>query len=156
MAVKIYGSIQSTCTQRVIFTALELGIDYDLHDINMMNGEHKSASYILAKSAKDSGKTALYFCTNEPVTVDLREQLASIEYSNFDSSMARLGYEKMFKRFMDKGEANDVVVEAATRNLLDALDHFDKVLTNRPYLSDHGFGLLDIYDAPWINFLPTI
>ncbi|KAI8935506.1 hypothetical protein NX059_008077 [Plenodomus lindquistii] len=185
MSIKIYGSMQSTLTQRVIFTALELGIDYQLHDISMERGEHKSASYIstrhpfgripaledgeirifesraicrylVAKSAKESGKTALYHHTDEAVAVGEREELASVEYSYFDPSMGRLGYEKLFKRFMGRGEANEDEVAAASRELSTALDYFEKVLADRAYLCGQHFGLFDVYVAPWIHFLPMI
>ena len=38
---KIYGSISSTCTQRVLIVLEELGIDYELISINMRAGVHK-------------------------------------------------------------------------------------------------------------------
>ncbi|ENH98711.1 hypothetical protein COCC4DRAFT_45845 [Bipolaris maydis ATCC 48331] len=38
MSIKIQGSLQSACMQRVILTALELGVDYNLYDINIPFG----------------------------------------------------------------------------------------------------------------------
>lgn len=43
MAIKIYGSRQSSCTQRVIMMLFELGLDYELSDVNLQLGEHKVA-----------------------------------------------------------------------------------------------------------------
>lgn len=40
MAVKIYGNIVSTCTQRVLFLLEELKLPYELLSIDMMKGEH--------------------------------------------------------------------------------------------------------------------
>lgn len=41
MALKLYGSKISTCSQRVMLVMNELNIPYDLVDIDMMKGEHK-------------------------------------------------------------------------------------------------------------------
>lgn len=41
MAIKLYGSLQSTRTQRVMLVCNELGIEYDLMEKSMQNGEHK-------------------------------------------------------------------------------------------------------------------
>lgn len=38
---KVYGSVSSTCTQRVLIVLEELEIDYELIPINMRAGEHK-------------------------------------------------------------------------------------------------------------------
>lgn len=45
MALKLFGSFQSTCTQRVILVLLELGIEYELIEKNMMKGEHKVRTF---------------------------------------------------------------------------------------------------------------
>ncbi|PKS05505.1 hypothetical protein jhhlp_008883 [Lomentospora prolificans] len=46
MAIKLYGSRQSSCTQRVLVVLSELGLDYEISDINLQLGEHKCPEYI--------------------------------------------------------------------------------------------------------------
>ena len=41
MAIKLYGSRQSSCTQRVLMMLSELGLEYELSDIKLEIGEHK-------------------------------------------------------------------------------------------------------------------
>ncbi|KAJ2897514.1 hypothetical protein MKZ38_004637 [Zalerion maritima] len=41
MTPTLYGSLQSTCTQRVILVLLELGVPYEFSHIVLQNGEHK-------------------------------------------------------------------------------------------------------------------
>lgn len=41
MAVMLYGSLHSTCTQRVILVLAELGVKYEFTDIKLQEGEHK-------------------------------------------------------------------------------------------------------------------
>lgn len=47
MTLTLYGSRQSTCTQRVLLVLSELNItDYQPSDINMQKGEHLVRSHI--------------------------------------------------------------------------------------------------------------
>lgn len=41
MAIKLYGSTLSTCTQRVLQVLTELDVPYEYSDVNMALGEHK-------------------------------------------------------------------------------------------------------------------
>lgn len=41
MAIKLYGSRQSSCTQRVLMMFSELDLEYELSDIKLEIGEHK-------------------------------------------------------------------------------------------------------------------
>lgn len=40
-AITLYGAAYSTCTQRVLITLHELGLDYRLQPIEMKEGAHK-------------------------------------------------------------------------------------------------------------------
>lgn len=44
--LKVWGSAAATCTQRICFTAAELGVDLHLIPINWAAGEHKSPAYL--------------------------------------------------------------------------------------------------------------
>ena len=46
MAIKIYGSPYSTCTQRILTVCGEKSIPYELVAINLATGEHKSPSFL--------------------------------------------------------------------------------------------------------------
>ena len=39
--IRLYGSAQSTCTQRVLTTLTEKGLKFELIPIDLMKGEHK-------------------------------------------------------------------------------------------------------------------
>jgi glutathione S-transferase len=43
---KLYGAAQSTCTQRVLATAHELGMDLELVPVDMKSAGHKSAEHV--------------------------------------------------------------------------------------------------------------
>ncbi|KAM0123491.1 hypothetical protein ACHAO1_011282 [Botrytis cinerea] len=46
MGLKLYGMRQATCTQRVLTTLAEKGVDYELILVNLMAGEQKAPSYL--------------------------------------------------------------------------------------------------------------
>jgi glutathione S-transferase len=47
MTVTLYGSRQSTCTQRVLLVLYELNItDYRLSNVDMQKGEHHVTEYL--------------------------------------------------------------------------------------------------------------
>lgn len=39
--IVLYGSAQSTCTQRVLTTLIEKGLEYELKNVDLATGEHK-------------------------------------------------------------------------------------------------------------------
>ncbi|GLA19142.1 hypothetical protein AnigIFM62618_006805 [Aspergillus niger] len=121
---KIYGSISSTCTQRVLIVLEELGIDYELISINMRAGVHKSPSYLSEHNpfgvipAYQDTDTKIFesraICQyltvkhgghltppSDPVQVAGFYQAASVEYSYFDPPFKQLAYESLFKRFVE-------------------------------------------------------
>ncbi|KAJ9653205.1 hypothetical protein H2201_009165, partial [Coniosporium apollinis] len=161
MTVAIYGSIQSTCTQRVILVCHELGVQYELKDINMMKGEHKDpqfvkdfhpfgripvledgqarifesravCQYLIAKHAKPDSTLRRPL---DALPIGLYEQMASIDYSYFDPSVAKLGYEKKFKKFMGKGEPDPEQVDQAYSTMTTCLDLYEQHLAKKPFLS---------------------
>lgn len=49
MSLKLYGPIQSMCTQRVLTVVKELGIDIELVPIDFAKQEHKTKEYLETK-----------------------------------------------------------------------------------------------------------
>lgn len=46
MVYKLHGAAVSTCTQRVLITAAEVGVDVELVPVDFSKGEHKSPEHI--------------------------------------------------------------------------------------------------------------
>ncbi|KAF5687792.1 glutathione S-transferase [Fusarium denticulatum] len=84
------------------------------------------------------------------------EQAASVEYSYFDPTVKTLAYEKIFKRFMGKGDPDRATVERLEIDLVKVLDHYEKVLSHSEYLAGNQLSLVDIYHVPWFQFLPRL
>ncbi|KAG8623402.1 hypothetical protein KVT40_008378 [Elsinoe batatas] len=127
--ITIYGMLQSTCTQRVLLTCLELNIPYTLSEFGrvpaLQDGDLHLFESRLAKYAEAS----------------------SVEYSYFDPAMKTLAFEKLFKGFMGKGPADEGVVAASTETLVKAL---------QKWLGGDEFSLLEVYHAPWVAFLERL
>ncbi|KAJ3549717.1 hypothetical protein NM208_g357 [Fusarium decemcellulare] len=130
MTLTLYGSLQSTCTKRVLLVLRELGVtDYRLSNIEMQKGEHQEPSYVqdfhpfgripvldddgtrLFESraicqylvAKYGSGGALDKQTQTLPELATYEQAASVEYSYFDPSMKSLAYENIFKKYFSLG-----------------------------------------------------
>lgn len=46
MALQLHGAPYSTCTQRVLFAAYELGLEVNLVMVDLMKGEHKQPGHL--------------------------------------------------------------------------------------------------------------
>jgi glutathione S-transferase len=46
MVLKVHGIAASTCTQKILTTLVEIGVEYELVPINFAAREHKSAAYM--------------------------------------------------------------------------------------------------------------
>ncbi|KEZ44982.1 hypothetical protein SAPIO_CDS2368 [Scedosporium apiospermum] len=183
MAIKVYGSMLSTCTQRVVSVLIELGLDYELSEVNMQKGEQKAPDYIkdfhpfgripvlddgeirlfesraicqylVAKYGKQHGLDAARH--GSAAEIGTYEQAASVEFSYFDPSISGLAYENIFKKFMRRGDADADAVAAHRATLSDTLDHYERVLATRQYLASNDFSLIDLYHLPWIPFLSKL
>ena len=46
MVLKLHGHKYATCTQRVLVSAAEIGIEVELVAVDLQQGEHKSADFL--------------------------------------------------------------------------------------------------------------
>ncbi|KAI4740416.1 hypothetical protein E4T50_09115 [Aureobasidium sp. EXF-12298] len=168
MALKLYGSSISTCSQRVMLVMNELNIPYDLVDIDMMKGEHKViftarpsvdvpalevdslrifeskaiSRYLVAKYAPPKSTLGLPKTSED---LALFEQAASVEYSYFEPSIFKLAYEKLFKKMMGHGEPDAV----AKLRRVEVEERADRI-------SSKEVSLVDLFHVPWLEFLPRL
>ena len=47
MVVKVYGTAESACTQRVIACLLEMEVDFELVHVDLDAGEHKRPEFLV-------------------------------------------------------------------------------------------------------------
>ena len=123
MVLKIHGSVQSTCTNRVRTVCEELGIAYDVVAIDFSKGEHKAPAFLAIQPFGqvpyidddgfilfESRAIARYLAAKHPgppllpPASDLHasarfEQAASVEQADFDPYAGCLVAETVFKRW---------------------------------------------------------
>lgn len=47
MVVKVYGSVRSACSQRVLACFLEKNVEFEIIDVDLQAGEHKKPDFLL-------------------------------------------------------------------------------------------------------------
>ncbi|THY01347.1 glutathione S-transferase III [Aureobasidium pullulans] len=182
MAMRLYGSKLSTCTQRVMLVLNELDLSYELISIDMKKGEHKTPDFI--RDAHPFGKLPAFedgslhifesraICRYlvakyaSPDSVMLPptkleeiarfEQVASVESSYFDTSIFKIAYEKIFKQFFGLGEADTAEMRKSENDLKEVLDYYDQVLASQQYLTGSKVSLVDLFHLPWLHFFSRL
>ncbi|CAE6438744.1 unnamed protein product [Rhizoctonia solani] len=182
VTVTIHGVAQSTCTQRVIATCNELGVKYQVVNIDFLAKEHKSPEYIatkqpfgaipvlvdedgtqlfesraicrylVAKYGKDSG---LVPSQSDLKAYGLFEQAASIEYSSFDPYAAPLTSERIFAKMFGR-ESDEKLIQKCIDSLNAKMDGYERILSKQKYLAGDNFTLADLFHLPYGNFVNQI
>ncbi|KAH7134868.1 glutathione S-transferase [Dendryphion nanum] len=176
MTIIVYGARQTTRTQRVLFTLEKLKIPYELKHIDLPKHEHRKPEYVanhhpLAKvPAIEDNSTKLfesraicrYLATKypgvlslptDPVEIGRFEEAASVEYAYFEPAGSKLGWEKIFKKFVTGKEADLNAVAQLERELRQVLDYYEKLLADQTWLGGDKFSLIDVFHIPYFHFL---
>ncbi|VUC32401.1 unnamed protein product [Clonostachys rosea] len=198
MSPTVLGTVTSTRTQKVLLTLEELAIKYDLETIDLGKGEHQSSEYVkkhhpFAKVPAfqdgevkifESRAIARYLAArnNSPLVpafdnikaLAAFEQAASVEYAYFEPAVSALGFELIFKKWVQLstsgwkltcqltrggtrlfklGETNQEIVDQQLALLKTTLDYYSHVLERQHYLAGNTYTLVDLFHVPWIGFL---
>ncbi|KAL3683353.1 hypothetical protein R1sor_001375 [Riccia sorocarpa] len=167
MAIKIYGGAKSTCTGRVLITLFEKEVDYELVEIDLSKGEHKSPEFLkhqpfgqipyvvheglelyesraIARSVAEwyaKQGSALYGSTaHEKAQV---EQWLEVEAQNYNPAISSLVFQLVFAPWFGK-TTDEAVVAAQTAKLESVLDIYEKRLSEKKYLAGDFFSLADL------------
>lgn len=176
MVLKLHGAYYSTCTQRVVTTLKEKGVEFELVPVDLSKGEHKSASFLEKQpfgvipvleddgffvfesraicryiETKFKGKGTQLIPT-ELQAYGLFEQGASIETSYWDPQVSAITFENVFKG-MYGGAPDSERVKQLTEKLTNYLNVYEKILAKQEFIGGHQFTLADIYHLPYGNYL---
>ncbi|QRV81623.1 glutathione S-transferase [Ceratobasidium sp. AG-Ba] len=180
--IKIHGAAPSTCTKRVATICIELGLKYEIVEIDYKNNAHKRpeylenfhpfgivpvledtdgtkiyesraiARYLTAKYGKDSG---LLPPTSDLKAYGLFEQAASIEYSAFDPSASGLVAQRVFNPRFGK-EVDEVLAMHFETILKNKLEGYERVLSKQKYLAGNHVTLADLFHLPYGSLVQSI
>ncbi|KAF7332913.1 Glutathione S-transferase [Mycena venus] len=167
--LKIYGAKGATCTRRVATILHELKVPFELIEVDVMKGEHKTPEYLkkqpfgqipyidddgfilyesraicryIAAKYPESG-----LIPTEPKANALFEQAASAELTNFEPSASKAGLELMKRA---AGWPSDQAVIDAQLPILDKkLEAYDAILSKQRFVAGDTLTLADLFHLPY-------
>ncbi|KAF8751066.1 glutathione [Rhizoctonia solani] len=175
MVAKAYGMGMSKCTRLVLMTCYELGVEYELHHVDLIKGEQKSPEYIenmqpfgIIPVLIDEDGTRIYesraisrYLTvkyrkdaslippfSDPKAYGLFEQAASIEYSTFNPAAGAIYLENLHAE-LEGREPDAEVLEKKRQTLLSKLEAYERILSKQKYLAGDGLTLADLFHVPY-------
>ncbi|KAJ7928338.1 thioredoxin-like protein [Mycena leptocephala] len=167
--LKLYGGKIATCTRRVATVLHELKVPFELIEVDVMNGEHKTPEYLKKQPFGqipyiDDDGFILYetraicryiaakypasgLIPTEPKANALFEQAAAVELTNFDPSASKAGLE-FFKKAL--GWPHDLAQAEAQLEVLDKkLDAYEAILSAQRYMAGDTLTLADLFHLPY-------
>jgi len=176
MVLKLYGSAISTCVQRVLFTARELGLEIELSNVDLLKGEHKKPEFLKLQPfgqipvlddngfivyesraiaqylADKSGEKGEKIFPKDLKKRAIIQQQISVEVSNFNGAVQPLVSEAMFKKMMHGQEPDPEKVKEHRAKVEAVLEVYEKILADRPFVAGQDFSIADIFHAPYGNY----
>jgi len=172
MILELTGSPHSTCTQRVLIIANELGLEISLKPIDFSKGEHKTLDYlkyqpfgqvpylvdgdfVLFESraicrylARKYGKGKLLANESDIVSQAMFDQGASIEMADFDPSISGIVAEKVFSRYRGL-EPDEAKVDKYIQTCKLKLEGYERILAKQKYLCGDEITMVDLFHLPY-------
>ncbi|KAJ7513137.1 thioredoxin-like protein [Mycena galericulata] len=167
--LKLYGGRNATCTRRVATVLHELKVPFELIEVDMMNGEHKSAEFMKHQPfgqipyINDNGfilyetrAICRYIAAKhpeaglipaEPAANALFEQAAAVEVANFDPSAGAAGIE-LWKRNYGF-PSSQAVIDAQLEVLDKKLEGYEAILAKQRYVAGDTLTLADLFHLPY-------
>ncbi|KAJ6582521.1 thioredoxin-like protein [Mycena vulgaris] len=169
--LKLYGGKFAPCTRRVATVLHELKVPFELIEIDLTNGEHKTPAYMEKQPfgqipyIDDDGfilyetrAICRYIAAKLPPSAlipqeakanALFEQAASAELTNFDPSASKVGLALYMRMFGVPGD--QTVIDAQSEVLDKKLDAYDVILGKHRYLAGEKLTLADLFHLPYAS-----
>ncbi|KAJ7828746.1 glutathione S-transferase [Mycena olivaceomarginata] len=168
--LKLYGAKIAMCTRRVATVLHEHKVPFELIQIDLMAGEHKTPAYLKNQPFGqipyiDDDGFILYetraicryiaakysergLIPTEPKANAVFEQAASVELTNFDPSASLIAIE-LFKQTYFGAVPDQALVDAQLEILDKKLDAYDVILSKQRYLAGDNLTLVDLFHVPY-------
>ncbi len=171
--ITLYGSPR-TSAGRCLWTLEEVGVPYNLKDVDMRNKEHKSAEYLKINPmgkvpALIDGNVTLfesmainfYLADNykkELLGMTSKERGLSLQWSFWASSELQDPIIEVFiqKVFMPDDKRDQAVIEENLAKLPDLLNVLNNSLEGKKYLTGDQFTIGDINTQSVVSICPMI
>ncbi|KAK6966505.1 glutathione S-transferase [Favolaschia claudopus] len=173
--LKLHGGKQATCTRRVATVLHELQVPFELIEVDVANGAHKSPEYLKIQPFGqipyiDDDGFLLYetraicryiaakypkygLIPTEPKANALFEQAASVELTNFDPSASKAGLQLWIRKMGYPFPTDDKIIADNLETLEKKLDAYEAILSKQRYLAGETITLADIFHLPYGVFV---
>lgn len=176
-SIKVHGIPTSTATGRVLAALYEKGLQFELVNVKLHEGEHKREPFLSLNPfgqvpAFQDGDLALFesraitqyisgnYASNgtqlipqDPKKGALVLTWIEVESHHFDPVAMKLVFELCLKPVFGLGEADPAVVEQSEAELGKVLDIYEKRLSESKYLGGESFSLADLHHLPVLGYL---
>jgi glutathione S-transferase len=170
----IFGMGLSTCTQRVLITAIENNAEFEIKLVDLRKGEHKQSTHLarqpfgqipalseesspdfivyesraIARYVNDTRGNALI--PSDPKKKALMEQWISLEQGTITPEISGIVAERIFAP-MFGGKTDESKVKTHVEKSKLGLDIMDAHLAKNTYLAGEQFSLADVFYIPYFN-----
>ncbi|KAK4602810.1 hypothetical protein RGQ29_011707 [Quercus rubra] len=176
MVVKVYGTAESACTQRVIACLLEMEVDFELVHVDLDAGEHKRPEFLVRQPfgqvpVIEDGDFRLYesraiirhyvakYADRVPSLMGnsleeraMVDQWLEVEAHNFNELIFPLVLQLVILPRM--GVPGDLALAHSCEQKLEkVLDVYEQRLSKCNYLAGDSFTLADLSHLPGIRYL---
>ncbi|CAM8899828.1 unnamed protein product [Rhodiola kirilowii] len=177
MVVKVYGSLQAACSQRVLACLLEKDVEFEIAHIHLETGEHKKPDFLLNHQpfeqipAIEDGDFKLYesraiiryyaakyadkgpnLLGNTAEEIALVDQWLEVEAHNYNDLAFNIIFQLVVLPRM-RGVVDLKLVEMSEQKLEKVLDVYEQRLSKSKYLAGESFTLADLSHLPATRYL---
>lgn len=177
MAIKVYGSMISTATLRVLVCLAEKDLHFELIYVDLASGEQKKPHILstnpfgqipvfedgdvklmesraimqyIARTYVNKGTDLI---SNDLKKAAEQSMWMEVESQKFEPATTRLVWELCMKRLLFGEKEDEAVVNELEKKLGCLLDVYEARLTESKYLGGDSFSMADLYHIPVIKFL---
>jgi glutathione S-transferase len=163
----------STCTQRVLMTAIENDADFEIKTVDLRKGEHKQPAHLARQPfgqipALQDGDYTVYesraiaryvnetrggkLTPKDAKKRGIMEQWISLEQGTITPEVSGIVAQRIFAP-MFGGKTDEEQVKKHAEKAKTGLDIMDKHLASNEYLAGDAFTLADVYFMPYFAML---
>lgn len=173
MPLRLYGDKVATCTMRVQVVLEELGLPYDLVEVSLAKGEHKTPEHLerqpfgkvpalddMGLVLFESRSIVRYLASGTRLAgahsrgaAAIVDNWAEVEAQNYGPAIGAIVYEKVFKPWMFDAEPDEAVVAKNMEALERVLDVYEKRLEGAEWLGGAELSIADLSHLPYTVYL---